>query len=56
MILTNKARKLAPRVHDLLEQLNTTLFHDDKFDPKTSTRQFVIGMTSYSRAISTAQT
>ncbi len=51
MILTSKAAQLAPKIHNLLEQLNTTLFHADKFEPKASEREFVIGMSDYMECI-----
>jgi DNA-binding transcriptional LysR family regulator len=46
MALTSRAKELAPQLEEILMQTNK-LFSPSHFDPSTSQRTFIIGMTEY---------
>ena len=47
MVPTSLAQDVAPRVHSILEQVEGMLIGSRVFDPATSTRQFVLGLSDY---------
>ena len=47
MMPTSLAQDVAPRVHSILEQVEGVLIGGRVFDPATSTRQFVLGLSDY---------
>jgi len=47
MVPTSLALDVAPRVHSILEQVEGVLIGGRVFDPATSTRQFVLGLSDY---------
>jgi len=47
MVPTSLAQDVAPRVHSILEQVEGVLICGRAFEPATSTRQFVLGLSDY---------
>jgi len=51
MVPTQKALLLAPKVEQVLSQLENLLFYTDEFEYQTSTRVFNLGMTDYTEYV-----
>ncbi len=47
MVPTSLAQDMAPKIHSILEQVEGMLIGGRVFDPATSTRQFVLGLSDY---------
>ncbi len=51
MVPTSYAKDLAPKLHQVLQEMRSIVESGQRFDPKTSERVFKIGMTDYMAAI-----
>lgn len=51
MVPTKKALMLAPRISQIMQEVEAILFYKDKFDHYNSDRTFTLGMTDYSEFI-----
>ncbi len=50
MVPTKKAQNLAPKIRDVLEQIDD-VFLDQRFDPKTTKRTFRLGLSEYAQSL-----
>ena len=47
MVLTQYAKELRPKLHQVLQEMHSLLISGQRFEPSTSTRLFKIGMSDY---------
>lgn len=47
MVLTPKAQQLAPKVREVLQQLQSNIFSDEEFNAETTERTFTLAMSDY---------